>query len=130
MTFINHNQIKEAGTELPVDVFFFFAAGQSLVQGEINFVGLINHAVPYNGHFIPEMFEISLLSLVNQGSTIGQKQYSFLHPGFPEAVNDLVSSVCFSGSGSHNQKNSGLVISDGFNGAVDGHLLIISGPSA
>jgi hypothetical protein len=83
-----------------------------------------------NRHFIFEMLEITFSRLVNQCSSIRQKQDAFLRSTFPQSVNDLKRRVGFARPRCHDEDKAILSFGNRFDGSIDGNLLIIAWFSA
>src|SRR5690606_26321206 len=98
---IDNDQIEEIRTEFAISVLVFIVVGQPLIQRQIYLIGFVDLLLLYDRHFVFEMTEITAPGLVDQGITVGQKQYALLGSGLPEAVDDLKGGIGFSSAGGH-----------------------------
>ena len=55
---VDDHQVEEVGRERLVDVLFFFGAGDRLVEGQVDLVGLVDLAMPDLGHRPTERLEV------------------------------------------------------------------------
>ena len=105
----------------------FLRSGDGLIEGEVDFVGLVHLAAADLGHLAAEVLEIVDAGLVHQDVAVGQEQDALLRACFPEAPDDLRSDVGLAGAGGHDQQDAVLAFGDGLDGAVDGDFLVIAG---
>ena len=130
VAFVHHHQVEEIGGELTVDVALLLAAGHRLVEGEVDFIGLVDGAVGDFGHGRTERLEVVGPGLVHQNVAVGQKENAPLCPGLPQPPDDLESGVGLAGTSGHHQQNAVLPPGYGLDGAIDGVELVIAGTLA
>ncbi len=130
MAFVDHDEIKEVGGELFVDVLGFFGACDCLVEGEIDFVGFIDLAFGDFGHGRAEGGEVVLFGLIDEDVAIGEKQDPFFGAGFPESPDDLEGGEGFAGAGGHDEDEAIAALGDRFERLVDGVDLVVAGQFA
>ena len=150
---VHHDQVKEVGAELFVDVAFFFGARHRLVQREVNLVAFVDqfgcfvdgqvhvfnrdlalciHALhtfgigAELGHRALEGAEVVDHGLVNQDVAVGQKQDAFFGAAFPQTPNDLKRGVGLARAGGHDEHGAVLALGNGFHCAVDGVDLVVA----
>ena len=102
MALINYNQIKKVRLKC-TEWLFVLISGKLLIEGEIDLVGTIQ-LFPFNFcHDSSEGFKILLHGLIHQNISISKEKNFTLGAGFPEAVNDLESRICFACTSSHDE---------------------------
>ena len=117
---VDHDQVEEVGRELSVDVPELLGAGDALVEGEVDLVGLVDLAVADLGHHRAEGLEIVGHGLVDQDVAVGQKEDALLEARLPQPPDDLKGGVGLAGAGRHDEQDAVLPPGDGLDGAVDG----------
>ena len=78
-------------------------------------------------HGRTERAEVVHHRLVDEDVAVGEIEDPLLHPGFPQAPDDLEGGVGLAGAGGHDQEVAVLALGDGFDGRVDGALLVVAG---
>ena len=127
---VDHHQVEEVRRELLVDVLLVLAAGNGLVERQVNLVGRVNRSVGDLGHGLAEGLEIIVLGLVYQNVAVGQEQDAFLLLGLPQPPDYLEGGERLAGAGGHHQQNAVLPAGHSLYGAVDGDGLVIAGCAA
>ena len=118
---------KKVGREILVDVGELLVSGDGLVEGEIDFVGLVHLAAADFGHLAAELLEVVHAGLIHENVAVGEEQDALLGACFPEPPDDLGGDVGFAGAGRHDQQDAVLAFGDGLDGAIDGDFLVIAG---
>jgi hypothetical protein len=126
VAFIDNDQVEEIGRELLVDLFPFLLAGDCLIQGKVDLVVLLDLAIGDFVHDLAKRSEVLLHGLVDQDVAVGQKQDAFFGLGLPHAPDDLERGVGLAGASGHDQQHALLAFGNGFDGAVDGHALVVA----
>ena len=65
--------------------------------------------------------------MVDQDVSVSQEEDALLLSGLPKPPNDLKGGVGLAGASGHDQEDSVLPLCDGFQGAVDGLHLVVTG---
>lgn len=126
---VDNHQVEEVRGELFVDVLLVLAAGDGLIERQVNLVGRVYCSVGDLGHGLAEGLEIIVLGLVYQNVSVGQEQNAFLLLGLPEPPDYLEGSEGFASAGSHDQQDAVLTAGYGLYRSVDGYGLVIPGRS-
>ena len=73
MAFVDHDEVKEVGRELLVDVFLFFVAGDRLIEREVNLERLVGLPVGDFGHRRAERLEVVGARLVDEDVAVSEE---------------------------------------------------------
>ena len=127
MALVDDDQVEEVGRELLVDVAGLLGAGDGLVEGEVDLVGLVDLSLLDLGHRRAERLEVVRLGLVDQDVAVGEEQDALLDPGLPEPPDNLERGVGLAGARRHDNQNAILSVGDCLDRAVDGVELVVTG---
>ena len=125
MTLINHNEVKKAGAKELEDIFIA-VAGQALIKGQINFIGLVDFALSDDGHLVLEWREIVHIRLIYQGISVSKEENAFFHARFPKTPDNLKGRICFTCARCHYKQNTVLSACNSVYREVNGIALIIA----
>ena len=103
---VDDDQVEEVGRELLVDVAGLLGAGDGLVEGEVDFVGLVDLSLLDLGHRRAERLEVVGLGLVDEDVAVGEEQDALLDAGLPEPPDDLERGVGLAGAGGHDKQDA------------------------
>lgn len=78
VTFIHENKVEKFGRELLVNVLDVLDAGHGLIEGQIDFVGLIDAPVANLVHGRAERLEVVVDRLIDKDVSVGQIEDAFL----------------------------------------------------
>lgn len=126
MAFVDHNQIEEVGWELAVDLLPLLTASHGLIECQIDFVVLLDLTVGDLVHHFAKGREVLLHGLVDQDVAVRQEENAFLGLCLPQPPDDLEGGVGLASTSSHDQQHALLALGNSFDGAVDGHALIVA----
>ena len=126
VTLVHDDQVEEVGRKLAIDILPFLRPRDSLVEGEVNFVGFVHLALDDFGHFVAEEAEIVGHRLVDQDVPVGQVEDAARPLRPPQPPDDLKRGVGLPGAGRHHQQDAALPLGDGAHRPVDRHLLVVA----
>src|SRR6185437_12807616 len=148
MALVNNDEIKEVAGELFIKLLALFRSGDGLIEREVDLKGRINAAVPANGRFDCLLFAVVTLngfragaelghgwperakiidhSLIYEHVAVSEKEDPLFTSGFPQAPDDLKSSISLACTSGHDEQNAVLAVGNGLNGLIDGDALVIT----
>ena len=127
VAFVDDHQVEEAAAELLVDVLFFLASADGLVERQVDLVARVHVAVPDLGHHRAEGLEVVGHGLVGEDIPIHEEQHPPDLFRFPQPPDDLEDGQGLSRARGHGQQHPAPAPRDRLHRPLDGGALVVAG---
>jgi hypothetical protein len=123
---VDDHEVEEVGRELAEEVALLVRARDGLVEREVDLERLVDLAVRDLRHRAAERLEVVRLGLVDEDVAVGEEEDPLLHPGLPQAPDDLERGVGSCPCPSPSRGGCGLAFGHGLDHAVDRVDLVVA----
>lgn len=148
MAFVDHDEVEEAGRELPVELLPLLGAGQRLIKPEIDLIGRVHPAllvygswqlnlatiVAFDGfrvrgqlgHRRAKRAEVVDHGLIDQHVPVGEEQNALPVPAFPKPPYDLERGVGLARARRHDEQDAVFTLGNRLHGGIGCVDLIVA----
>ena len=123
---VDHDQSEEDLRELLVDVLVILGPRDRLIEGEVDLVGRVRHAVADLSHHLSEGLEVVGDGLVGEDVAIDEEEDALDPLRFPQPPDDLKGRVGLAGARRHDEQRAPISARYGLDGRLDGVALVVA----